>query len=89
MPKTFFMNFRVKTTSVFEKQAKKLLKKYPSLKSELVLLVKQLQQNPSQGTAIGRHCYKIRIAVASKGQGKSGGARIITCLVYRNTVFIS
>ena len=27
---------------------------------------------------IGHDCYKIRLAIASKGKGKSGGARIIT-----------
>ncbi len=32
----------------------------------------------SQGTAIGRGCYKIRLSIASKGKGKSGGARVIT-----------
>jgi hypothetical protein len=30
---------------------------------------------------LGRDCYKIRIAIASKGKGKSGGARVITCVV--------
>ena len=32
-----------------------------------------------QGTAIGNKCYKIRLAIASKG--KSGGARVIANLV--------
>ncbi len=27
----------------------------------------------------GHDCYKIRMAISSKKQGKSGGARIITC----------
>jgi hypothetical protein len=37
-----------------------------------------LADNPTAGTAIGKDCYKIRIAISSKGKGKSGGARIIT-----------
>lgn len=63
---------------MFERQAKRLLKKYPSLKSELALLGSRLSENPELGTPIGRHCFKVRIAIASKGKGKSGGARVIT-----------
>ena len=33
---------------------------------------------PQQGDAPGRGCYKVRLAVAAKGKGKSGGARVIT-----------
>jgi hypothetical protein len=37
-----------------------------------------LESNPKLGTPIGHDCYKIRIAIKSKGKGKSGGARVIT-----------
>jgi hypothetical protein len=40
--------------------------------------VQPCKENPIQATTIGKNCYKIRIAIASKGNGKSGGARIIT-----------
>jgi hypothetical protein len=30
------------------------------------------------GTPLGHSCYKIRLAIKSKGKGKSGGARVIT-----------
>lgn len=33
------------------------------------------------GKPLGKGCYKIRLAIAAKGKGKSGGARIITCVV--------
>lgn len=83
------MSYKVKTISVFEKQAKKLIKKYPSLKKELLELVKELKRNPSQGIALGKNCFKIRIAISSKGKGKSGGGRIITNIVVtENTVFL-
>jgi len=72
------MNYRIFVTRNFEKEAKKLLKKYASLKSELTELNKQLLLNPLQGTPLGRNAYKIRVAVKSKGKGKSGGLRIIT-----------
>lgn len=40
----------------------------------------KLNLNPQIGTSLGGDCYKIRIAIKSKGRGKSGGARIITCV---------
>ena len=75
------MNYSVLTIQVFERQAKKLIKKYPSLKSELFDLIKKLKEHPMQGIALGKNCFKIRIAIKSKGKGKSGGARIITHIV--------
>ena len=83
------MSYSVKSINVFEKQAKKLIKKYPSLKSELLELVGELKENPELGTAIGKHCFKIRITIASKGKGKSGGARVITnFVVSHKTVYL-
>lgn len=72
------MNYNVLTVPPFDKQLKRLVKKYPSLKKEYAELIGSLQQHPDQGTAIGNHCYKIRLSMASKGKGKSGGARVIT-----------
>jgi hypothetical protein len=83
------MSFNVKTIPVFERQAKRLIKKFPSLKKEIQTLVLELKDKPTKGTSIGKDCYKIRLAIASKGKGKSGGARIITHLVYKNdTVYL-
>ena len=63
------MNVEIKVTEIFKKAAKKLLKKYPSLRLELQDLEKQLLTNPKIGTSIGSDCYKIRLAVKSKGKG--------------------
>ena len=89
MRKSFSMSFKVKTIKVFERQSKKLIKKFPSLKSELLTLIGELKTNPEQGTLIGKSCYKIRLAIKSKGKGKSGGARIITNIVVtQETVYL-
>jgi len=72
------MAYRVVTIRAFDRQLKRLLKKYPSLKSELIELVATLKNNPVYGSDLGNNCYKIRLAIASKGKGKSGGARVIT-----------
>ena len=83
------MSYNIKSIAVFERQAKRLLKKYPSLKKELFELVQSLKQEPEQGTAIGNACYKIRLAIKSKGKGKSGGARVITHLqVLQKNIFL-
>lgn len=80
------MNSDIIVTSNFRKKAKRLIKKYHSLKGELADLAKQLAKNPDSGTPLGSDCYKIRIAVKSKGKGKSGGARIITNYKIENNI---
>ncbi|HNW52361.1 MAG TPA: type II toxin-antitoxin system RelE/ParE family toxin [Prolixibacteraceae bacterium] len=83
------MSFNVKTLSVFERQAKRLVKKFPSLKKELQTLISELKEEPEKGTPIGHNCYKIRLAIASKGKGKSGGARVVTHVVFKEgTVYL-
>ena len=83
------MSYNVKTIVVFERQAKRLIKKYSSLKLELSKLFQELKENPIQGTSIGKGCYKIRVSIASKGKGKSGGARVITNFVVTDsTVYL-
>jgi mRNA-degrading endonuclease RelE of RelBE toxin-antitoxin system len=77
------MNVDIRVTENFKRAAKKLLKKYSSLKVELADLEKDLLSNPEMGTPIGNDCYKIRLAVKSKGRGKSGGVRIITHLIVK------
>jgi hypothetical protein len=37
-----------------------------------------LQDNPNLGVPLGNNTFKIRLAVKSKGKGKSGGMRVIT-----------
>jgi len=80
------MSYSVKTIHVFERQAKKLIKKYKSLHGELSSLIVSLKTDPSQGTSLGNNCYKIRLSVVSKGKGKSGGARVITYVVVNETI---
>jgi hypothetical protein len=74
------MSFNLIITQTFERDAKPLLKKYKSLKSDLAGLFESLENKPSQGKPLGKDCYKIRLAITSKGKGKSGGARVISCV---------
>ena len=84
------MSYKVNTIPLFDKQVKRLVKKYPSLKLELVEIIKSLSEKPEQGIALGNNFYKIRLALSSKEKGKSGGARIITYVkVIATTVNVS
>jgi mRNA-degrading endonuclease RelE of RelBE toxin-antitoxin system len=78
------MNFSVIPSEKFKKEAKRLSKKYPSLKEELVELNETLSSKPETGTPLGNDIYKIRVAIKSKGKGKSSGARVITYVVKDN-----
>jgi mRNA-degrading endonuclease RelE of RelBE toxin-antitoxin system len=83
------MSCNIISTRKFEKELKRLIKKFPSLKTEFIQLVKNIEHNPSFGTALGNNCYKIRLAITSKGKGKSGGARVITHLyVSSETIYL-
>ena len=75
------MNYSVILTPRFKREAKRLSKKWYSLKQELVELGNQLAVNPQLGKSLGAGAYKVRLSVKSKGKGKSGGARIITYIV--------
>ena len=78
------MSYSIIPIEKFKKEAKRLIKKYPSLKNELAELNEILISNPTLGIPLGYNAYKIRIAIKSKGTGKSGGARIITYVVTEN-----
>lgn len=83
------MNYKVLTIPPFDKQLKRLIKKYPSLREEYLCLVESLEVDPVQGTKLGNNCYKIRLSIASKGKGKGGGARVITNLMIEDaTVYL-
>jgi len=87
------MSYNIIPTHRFEKELKRLSKKFTSLKNEFTELIVALSKNPESGIFIGNSCYKIRLAIASKGKGKRGEARVITYLyiatekVYLLTVY--
>ena len=84
------MSYKIFTIPLFDKQAKRLAKKYPSIQADLIALIETLETQPTQGIALGNNFYKIRLAISAKGKGKSGGARVITYLkVTATTVYLS
>jgi hypothetical protein len=84
------MSYNISTISLFDKQAKRLAKKYPSIKNDLIKLIAILSDNPELGTSLGNNFYKIRFSISSKGKGKSGGARLITYVkVTETTIYLT
>lgn len=83
------MSYNVVPLKPFEKQLKRLVKKYPSLRNEIMLMAERLADEPAFGTPIGQDSYKIRLSIASKGAGKSGGGRVITHVrVFSSRVYL-
>ncbi len=72
------MSYKIINTGPFAKEFKKLSAKYPSLKNDFRQFLDVITINPAMGSPLGNNCFKIRLAISSKGKGKSGGARIIT-----------
>lgn len=75
------MNYSIKTYRAFDKELKRLAKRYKSLKEDIIHLAEDLLNNPTQGVDLGGGVRKVRMAITSKGKGKSGGARVITLLI--------
>ena len=72
------MNFKIETIPRFEKDVKKLKKKFPKIKNDLINLIDELSSNPEIGINLGENIFKIRFLNSSIPTGKSGGFRIIT-----------
>jgi len=65
----------------FKRRARQLAKKYHSFTDDLADFKKSLTNNPFQGADLGQGVHKVRMPIASKGKGKSGGARVLTLVM--------
>ncbi|MDR6563077.1 MULTISPECIES: type II toxin-antitoxin system RelE/ParE family toxin [unclassified Arcicella] len=73
----------------FKKAFKPLFKKYKSIDMDFEKLLDSLEENAFQGVSIGKDCHKVRMAITVKGKGKSGGARVITCVkIVNETIYL-
>jgi mRNA-degrading endonuclease RelE of RelBE toxin-antitoxin system len=71
------MTNTIVVSRAFKREAKRLLKKYSTLRSSIDNLLIDLANNPFLGDPYGEGIYKIRLADKSKGRGKSGGFRVM------------
>lgn len=72
------MKISIHITPEFERMAKPLAKKYKSFEDDYDAFLDELKDNPMIGSSLGNGVYKVRMSIASKGKGKSGGARVLT-----------
>lgn len=82
------MSYSIELSFNFKREAKRLTKKYPSLKTELAELFTELEENPTTGNPLGNDIYKIHLAIASKNKGKSGGARVLSFVKVSQTTVL-
>ena len=75
------MNVKIEPLPTFKREAKRLNKHYASFADDYEKLIAELENNPRLGTDLGGGLLKIRMAITSKGKGKSGGARVISFTV--------
>ena len=82
------MNYKIDTIPRFEKDVKKLKKKFPKIKNDLVKFINELTSNPELGINLGENIFKVRIPNSSIPTGKSGGFRIITYYKTDDTLYL-
>lgn len=83
------MSYKIITIPSFERELKFLAKKHRSIPADFEKLLDDLELNPLIGDEVIKDCYKIRMAITSKGKGKSGGARIITFVyILEETIYL-
>jgi len=83
------MSYNIITIPSFERELKFLAKKHRSIPTDFKKLLDDLELNPTMGDEVLKDCYKIRMAITSKGKGKSGGARLITFVyILKETIYL-
>ena len=68
---------RVDTLAIFQKELKRLTRKYPSVIDTVTELVSKLEQGDRPGNSVGDSVYKVRLPNPSARRGKRSGFRII------------
>ena len=72
------MSYVIHSSKDFDVSFKKLSKRHRSIREDLAAFINTLREDPMQGVELSPGIRKIRMAITSKGRGKSGGVRVIT-----------
>lgn len=76
------------TVSLFDKQFKKLAKKYRNIKEDTTSFIQQFETAHQQATHIHSNLYKVRLANSDKQSGKRGGYRIYYYIKIDEVVYL-
>lgn len=82
---------QVEASATFERNLRRLVKKYRTIQSDLKPIIEQLQEGVFAGDRIpniGYEVFKLRIRNRDAGKGKSGGYRLIYYLKTANKVIL-
>ena len=83
------MNVNIVSLDVFNKEIKRLYKKFKQISVDLKILKETLIKNPKAGIELGNHCFKIRLANSSIPTGKRSGFRVIYYYIdQQNNLFL-
>ncbi len=80
------MNFE--TVTKFDKDVKKLSKKYNLIKEDLKDFVLNFDDIHQEATSIKNNLYKVRLSNSNKNKGKSSGYRIYYYVKINETVYL-
>ena len=82
------MNYKICTIPRFDKDVKKLKKRFPKIKDDLLQLIQEFKNNPTIGTHLTNNIYKIRLQNSSISSGKSGGFRVIAYYLINECLYL-
>ena len=77
-----------KTTELFDKQAKKLSKRYNLLKHDIESFILHFEAVHQQSTTIKKNLYKIRLKNSNKNRGKRSGYRVYYYMKLEEIVYL-
>ena len=80
---------KFETLLLFDKQFKKLAKKYNHIQSDIQVFVDDFDNLHTQATSIKNNIYKIRLSNTDKNKGKSAGYRVYYYVKVNDTVYLA
>ena len=80
------MNYSIKTYPAFDKELKRLAKRYKSLKDDVRRLAVDLLANPTQGVDLGGGMRKVRMSI-EKGIKKADGYGFVRMNLHLSAFF--
>jgi hypothetical protein len=82
------MSYSILYTDYFERELKRLTKKYNSFKDEFSAFADTLKENPFQCTSLGHSFYKIRLSISSQKKENQGEQELLLIFISTKLLYI-